>query len=143
MAGGACASMRRVPFCDCMKSRRFRYLIAFVAAMFLANNVAVAARACAEVLKGQNPDMAQPFSAADARHVSSAAGDETPCVTQCAQGYKNPEQKLAPNVAEFVSLPIHLVPYFSVEIKPTAAVLALAPRAFGPPLTILFRNLRN
>ena len=135
--------MLRVPFCDGMKSKRFRYLIALVAAMFLANNVAVAARACAEGLKGQDLDVAQQFSAADVRHVPAAAGDETPCVTQCAQSYKSPEQKLAPNVTEFVSLPIHFVPYFSVEIKPAAAVIALAPRAFGPPLTLLFRNLRN
>jgi hypothetical protein len=126
-----------------MRSKQIRFLITFVAAMFLANNVAAAARAYIEGLNGQDVVASQALNATGVGHSASVTDDETPCLAHCAQGYKHPEQKLATNATEGVSIPALFVSFPSLKIKPAASVIALPPQAAGPPLTILFHNLRN
>ncbi|MBI2224859.1 MAG: hypothetical protein HYU44_07875 [Betaproteobacteria bacterium] len=111
--------------------------------MLLANNVAVAARAFITGLNGQDIAAVQALDATGVGHLKPADDDEALCLAHCAQSYQNHEQELATNAFKVAFLPALLVPYSSVAIKPAASLLALAPQAAGPPLTILFHNLRN
>ena len=126
-----------------MRSRRIRYPIIFVAAMFLANNVATAARVSIAGPQGQDMATAHKPGATGVEHGAFVADDAAACVRHCAQPYKDPAQKLATNVSKVVFISFRFVPNRSVEIAPTASVIALAPQAIGPPLTVLFGNLRN
>ncbi len=126
-----------------MRSKRIRFLLIFVAAMFLANNVAVAARSFITGLSGQDSVVVQALDATGVGYLQPVDDDQALCLTHCAQSYQNHEQELATNAFKVAFLPALFVPYFSVEIKPAASVVALTPQAAGPPLTILFRNLRN
>ncbi len=111
--------------------------------MFLANNAAVAARAFVTGLSGQDIVAVQALDATGVGHLIPVDDEAALCLTHCAQSYKNHEQELATNAFKVAFLPALFVPCFPVEIKPAASVIALAPQAAGPPLTILFRNLRN
>lgn len=126
-----------------MKSGRIRFLLTLVAAMFLANNVAVAARAFVTGLSGQEIVAVQALDPTDVGHLNPADEDTALCLAHCAQSYSNHEQVVATNAFKIAFLPALFVPCFTVEIKPAASVVALAPQAAGPPLTILFHNLRN
>ena len=126
-----------------MRSKRIRYLITFVAAMFLANNVAVAARVFISGLSAQDMVAVQALDATGVGHPMPVDDDMDLCLRHCVQSYKSHEQELATNAFKVAFLPAMFVPYFSVKIKPAASVVALAPQAAGPPLTILFGNLRN
>jgi len=126
-----------------MRSKRIRFLLTLAAAMLLANNVAVAARAFITGLSAQDIVAVHALDATGVGHLKPVDGDEAVCVAHCAQSYGNHEQAVATNPFKFAFLPALFIPCFPVEIKPAASVVALAPRAAGPPLTILFRNLRN
>lgn len=126
-----------------MKFGRIRVLLTLVVALFLANNVAVAARAFITGLSGQDSVAVQALDATGIAHLTPADEGTALCLAHCAQSYQNHEQQLATNAFEVTFLPALLVPYSSVVIKPAASVIALAPQAAGPPLTLLFRNLRN
>jgi len=120
-----------------------RFLLTFVAAMFLANNVAVAARAFITGLSGHDIVAVRALEATGVGHLKPVDDDQDLCLAHCAQSYQNHEQELATNAFKVAFLPALFVPCFSVEIKPASSVVALAPQAAGPPLTILFHNLRN
>lgn len=126
-----------------MRFKRIRFLIALVAAMFLANNVAVAARAFITGLSGQDITEVQMLDATGVGHLKPVDDDHALCITHCARSDQNHEQELATNAFKIAFLPALFVPDFPVEIKPAASVVALAPQAAGPPLTILFRNFRK
>jgi hypothetical protein len=139
----------RIPYCvrrgfviD-MRVKRIRYLIAFVVAMFVANNVAAAAYACIAAVKGVNLAAVRALDSSSAKHTEAASTDTESCLTHCAQGDEIQQQDLAAAVYAPVSVPGLPSPRLVARIKPTAPVLALAPRVIGPPLTILFHNLRN
>ncbi len=120
-----------------------RFLLTFVAAIFLANNVAVAARAFITGLSGQHGVVVQAPDATGVGQLKPVNDDADLCLTHCAQSYQNHEQDLATNAFKVAFLPALFVRNSPVAIKPAASVAALAPRAAGPPLTILFRNFRN
>ena len=125
-----------------MKTGRIRYLLVFFAAMFLANNVAATARACIAALAGQEHAAIQLADANGDEHMCPASGDAARCFTHCAQSLKNDEQKLATDASGIVfALPLS-VPRVWFKSEPSAFVLAAAPPLVGPPLTILFGNLR-
>ena len=126
-----------------MKSGRIRFLLTLVAAMFLANNVAVAARAFMTGLSGQAVAAVQALDATGVGHVKPVDDDLALCLAHCAQSNRSHEQELATNAFKVAFSPTPAVPCFPVTIKPAAPVVTLAPQAAGPPLTILFHNLRN
>jgi len=126
-----------------MKSGRMRFLLTLVAAMLLANNVAVAARAFITGLSGHDIAAVQMLDATGVGHLKLVDNDQTSCLTHCVQSHRSHEPELATNAFKVAFLPALFVPRFSVEIKPAASLVALAPQAAGPPLTILFHNLRN
>lgn len=126
-----------------MRFKRIRFLLTLVAAMFLANNVAVAARVFMTGLSGQDSVAVQALDATGAGHLKPVGDDEALCLAHCVQSYSNHEQELATYAFKVAFSPTLAVPCFPVAIKPAAPVVALAPQAAGPPLTILFHNLRN
>lgn len=126
-----------------MKPGQMRFLLTLVAAMFLANNVAVAARAFVTGLSGHDIVTVQALDAPGVGHSMPVNDDQALCLAHCVQSYQNHQQELATNAFKVAFLPALFIPCFSVEIKPAAPVAALAPQAAGPPLTILFHNLRN
>lgn len=123
-----------------MKLRRMRYLVVFLAMMFLANGVAAAARPCIVELSGQEHAALRSEGAAE--HLCPLSGDAARCLAHCTQSHKGEEQKLWIDVSGLVPTPAASAP--RVWFQPEAAVppLGLAPRVVGPPLTILFRNFR-
>jgi len=121
---------------------RIRYLITFVAAMFLANNVAAAVRVSTAGAQGQDMAAAHKPDAAGTGHVEFVADDEAACLRHCVQAYKSPGQKFATTGSKVVFVSLRSVPYRSSGIKRSAPAVALAPQAIGPPLIILFGNLR-
>lgn len=125
-----------------MKLRRMRYLVVFLAMMFLANGVAAAARACIVELGGEEHAALQSDGAGATEHLCPLSGDAGHCLAHCTQSYKGEEQKLWIDVPGFVLTPAASAP--RVWFQPEAAVppLAFTPPVVGPPLTILFRNFR-
>ena len=125
-----------------MKPSRIRYLLIFFAAIFLANNAAAAARACMVKLAAQEHTAIQVLDTSGDKHFCPEADSAANCLAHCAQSYKNDEQKVsfdAPALAIAPPLSPRRV-WFLVESRLT--VIALAPPVIGPPLTILFGNLR-
>ena len=135
MRSGLCAA--RV-----MRARRFRYLITFVAAMFIANNAAASVYACLAGL-GDMAALATTQAHSAMGHQEQAAGTDALCLTQCAQSYRNPVQEFAAAGSDFVSIPALSGPCLSVKTEPTPTRIAWVPPAAGPKLFLLFSNLRN
>jgi len=124
-----------------MRSKKIRYLITFLAAMFVANNVAAAASACIAAVKGQNSVAVQILESV--KHAEQGPVDGESCLTHCAQGEVIQQPDFAAAVYSAVSLPPPSYERIALENKPVAAVLSLAPPVIGPPFTILFHNFRN
>ncbi len=127
-----------------MKSVLARCWVVLVAAMFLANGAAAAARACTLNLAGQEHAPLQARDAGGDELLCPEADTATRCLEHCTQGYKSTEQKLAADIPA----PVLFAPPFTVihaAFRPAQVplVVATAPPIVGPPLTILFRNLRN
>ena len=124
-----------------MKLSRIRHLLIFFAAIFLANNAAAAARACMVELAAQEHTAIQVLDTGGDKHFCPEADSAANCLTHCAQSYKNDEQKVsfdAPALAIAPPLSPHRV-WFLAESRP---LVIAAPPVVGPPLTILFGNLR-
>lgn len=112
--------------------------------MFLANGAAAAARACTVNLAGQEHAALKARDAGGDEHLCPESDTATRCLTHCTQGYKSTEQKLVADIPA----PVLFAPPFTalhVAFRPAQVplVVATAPPVVGPPLTILFRNLRN
>lgn len=126
-----------------MSVRRIRYVVAFVTAVFLANNVAVAAWAFIGGLSALDMVAVQAHDATGVGSLMSVDKDMDPCIAHCAQNHKNPQHELATNAFKVAFLPAMFVAYSPAEIRVPASLVALAPQAAGPALNILFCNLRN
>ena len=125
-----------------MNTGRVRYLLVFFVAMFLANNVAAAARACIVELTGQEHAVVQQADAGGDEHVCPVSEDAARCFTHCTQSFKNDQQKLATDVPGIAFASPLSLPRVWFRTEPRALVVAAAPPPVGPPLTILFGNLR-
>lgn len=126
-----------------MRKRRFRYLITFVAAMFIANNAAASVYACIAGLGSMAAVAATQVHPTGMGHLEQAAGTDALCLTECVQSYRDPAQELATNGLDIAPLPAFPRTCLSVTTEPARARIAWAPKAVGPKLFILFRNLRN
>jgi len=124
-----------------MRSKKIRYLISFLVAMFVANNVAAAAYACITAINGR--DAAAIRILESVKHAEQGPANGDSCRTHCAQGEVIQQQELAPAVNANVFAPAPLFAPLAIKFKPAAAILSLAPQVIGPPLPILFHNLRN
>ncbi len=128
-----------------MKSVLARCWVVVVSVMFLANGAAAAARACTVDLAGQEHAALQARDASGDEHLCPEADSATRCLAHCTQGLKSTEQKLvADHPAPVLFAPPFIVLHVAFRPEQAALVLASAPPPIvGPPLTILFRNLRN
>ena len=118
-----------------------QYLVVFFAAMFLANNAVAGARACMVALAAEEHTAIQALDSGG-EHLCPEADSAANCLTHCTQSYKSDQQNLS-----FDAPAIAVAPPFSlhrawVPIEPRRLVIASAPPIVGPPLTILFGNLR-
>lgn len=120
-----------------------RYLTLFLAAIFLASNATATARACIADLAAQGHVAIRALDAEGDEHLCPQSGDAARCLTHCTQSYKNVEQKFSADVPAVTFAPFLTVLHVSFQAKPKVIILASAPPIVGPPLTILFRNLRN
>lgn len=125
-----------------MKTGRMRWLVVLFAVMFLANSAVAAARACLVEFAGPAHGAIQLADAAGHEHLCPVSDDAARCLTHCTQSYKSDEQKLfwsdVPGVA-VAPAPAVLRVWFRPGPVVTPPV-SLPP--IGPPLTILFGNLR-
>lgn len=124
-----------------MRPGRIRFLLVFFAAVFLANNAVAAARACIVELAGPEHGAIQLADAAGHEHLCPLSDDAARCLTHCTQSYKNDEQKFWTDVpgVVFASAPTFLRVW--VHPEPVVTLIGSVP-PIGPPLTILFGNLR-
>jgi len=125
-----------------MKPARIRYLLIIFAAMFLANNAAASARACMVQLAAQEHTAIRIFDTSSDKHLCPEADSAANCLVHCTQSYKSDQQRVsfdAPAVAVAPPLSLHRA---WIPIEPRRLVIAWAPPVVGPPLTILFGNLR-
>lgn len=126
-----------------MRIKRIRWLLAIFVAMFFANNVAAAARACVLPFMSEDHAAIQTLDARGIEHLCPDADEATRCLAHCTQGLKSGEQGLSADVPLPAFAPGPALLYFSSPPGQSATVIAAAPAFVGPPLTILFRNLRN
>ena len=126
-----------------VRFRRMRYLTFFMAAMFFANNVAAAVRACVADLNTHEHIAISAPAAAGGGPLCPPSDDAGPCLTHYAQSYQSDEQKAW--VGFTPAAPAALLGVFHVAFraKPKRPFVASAPPIVGPPLTILFGNFRN
>ena len=125
-----------------MKLRRLRYLVAFFAAMFLANNAVAGGRACMVALAVEEHPAIRVLDSGGDEHLCPEADSAANCLAHCTQSYKSDQQNSsfdAPAIVFAPPLSLHRA-WFPVRLTPL--VLAVAPPVVGPPLTILFGNLR-
>ena len=110
--------------------------------MFLANNAVASARACIMLMAAQEHTAIQALGSGGDEHLCPEADSAANCLAHCTQSYKSDEQRYsfdAPAVAVAPPLLLHRA-WFPIE--PKRLVIASAPPVVGPPLTILFGNLR-
>jgi len=126
-----------------MKPRRLRWLLGLCAAMLVANNVTAAVRACSMDLAGTEHVAIQARDAPTDQHVCPEADDATQCLAHCTQSVKSTGQNLSSDVPVLFVAPANCVYLISFRLQATSSMVASAPPVVGPPLTILFRKLRN
>ena len=125
-----------------MRLGRIRYLIVFFAVMFLANNAAAAARACMVALAAEEHTAIQVLDSGGDEHLCPEADSAANCLAHCTQSYKSDQQNVSFDVPAIVFAPPLSLHRAWVPIEPRRLVTASAQPVVGPPLTILFGNLR-
>lgn len=125
-----------------MRTQRFRYLVVFVAAMFIANS-AVASVSASVAGLGRMAALAAMHVHPAAERVDHAAHVDIHCIAQCIQSYRDPKRQFANNGLTVAPKPASPDRGLSVRAEPTAARITWAPMVAGPKLSILFGNLRN
>ena len=124
-----------------MKQTRIRYLLIVFAALFLVNSTMAAARACVAGLAATEHTTTRVVSDCDGPPCAEAA-TAVHYLVDCTHCYKSDEQSVfldTPALAIAPPLPLHRV-WFLPE--PRQPVIASVAPVVGPPLTILFGNLR-
>ena len=126
-----------------VRFRRMRYLTFFMAAMFFANNVVAAVRACVADLNTHEHIAISAPAAAGGGPLCPPSDDAGPCLTHYAQSYQSEEQKIWADFPPVAPAPVLSVLDVAFQANPKLLVMASAPPIVGPSLTILFGNFRN
>lgn len=126
-----------------MRFRWMRYLTLFLAAMFFANNVPAAVRACVADSKSHEHIAVSAPADAGGEALCPPSDDAGACLTHFAQSYQNDEQKFWADFPPVGPAPVLSLLHVAFRAKPKPLVMASAPPIVGPPLTILFGNFRN
>lgn len=125
-----------------MRTKRFRCLIVFVAAMSIANN-AVASVSASFASLGRLAAVAAMHVYPATERPAHAAPIDAHCITQCIQSYREPTHQIANNGLTIAPIPVSPGPGLWVVTETTRPRFARAPELAGPRLPILFGNLRN
>jgi len=125
-----------------MKPARIRYLLVLFMAMFLANNAVAAVRACMVQMAAQSHTAVQVLDAGGGDGLCPESNQATNCLPHCAESYKSDEQKSSFDAHALAIAPPLAQQLFEVPFETRRIVLVSAPPVVGPPLTILFGNLR-
>ena len=126
-----------------MRPRRIRYLLVFFAAMFLVNNAVASARACMVTLAAEEHTAIRVLDTGSGENLCPEADDAAAnCLAHCTQSYKSDQQNFSFDVPAVVSAPPLSLYRAWIPIEPRRLVIASAQPVVGPPLTILFGNLR-
>jgi len=125
-----------------MRPGRIRYSIVFFAAMFLANNAVASARACTVGPAAQEHTAIQVLDSSGDGHLCPDAGSADDSIAHCTQSYKSDIQNLSFDTPAPAVAPPLLLHRVGGPVGPRLLVLASGPPIVGPPLTILFGNLR-
>ena len=75
-------------------------------------------------------------------HRCPASDDAARCFTHCTQSFQGDQQKLSTDVSGIVFAYPFSVPRVWLQAQPRVFVPTAAPPPVGPPLTVLFGNLR-
>ena len=126
-----------------MKPVRVRYWVVFLAAMFLANGAAAAARACLVDLAAQEHAAIQVLDTSGGEHLCPDTDSAANCLSHCTQSSKSEQQNLSFDVPVFAVAPPLALHRVWLPTDPGRLVIASGQPVVGPPLTILFRKLRN
>jgi len=110
--------------------------------MLVANNATAAVRACAVDLASEQHFAIQAHGDLD-KHVCPEADDASRCLPHCTQSAKSDDQNLPTDAPTLFVAPVQYLLPVSFRPESAAPVLVSAPPVVGPPLTILFRKLRN
>lgn len=111
--------------------------------MFLGNNAVAAARACMVELGAQEHTAIRVLDSGGDEHACPEADSAANCLAHCTQSYKSDQQNLSFDVPAVIIAPPPSVHRAWFPVEPERLVIASAALVVGPPLTILFRNLRN
>ena len=126
-----------------MKSDWIRYWFLVFAALFVAGNAAAAVRACMVGPGGHESATSQLRDAGGDQSLCPNPDDAPRCFAHCTQ-----TQSVSNDAQSIASDASRLVPIVQAGVtrlpRMQARLLAVAPAppAAGPPLTILFHNLR-
>lgn len=126
-----------------MKLARLRYLVVFFAALFVMNNALAVARACMVELAAPEHTAIRVLNSSGDEHVCPESDNAANCLTHCTQSYKGEQQRLSFDAPTMAAAPPLSLPRIWFQAEPSRLVLASAAPVVGPPLTILFHNLRN
>ena len=126
-----------------MRTRRFRYLITFVTAMFIANQAVGSVYASVASLGNMLGMASSESHAAAMGHAEHLANADALCLRQCVESYRDQAQALTANGLDKIPMPAASGPSLSVRIEPATNPIKWAQKAVGPKPSILFCNLRN
>lgn len=126
-----------------MKLARVRYLAVFFAVMFFANSAVAAARACMLELGTQEHTAIKVVASGADEHACPEADTAANCLVHCTQSYTGEQQNLSFDAPALAIAPSLALPRVWFQAAAGQLIVASAPPIGGPPLTILFRNLRN
>ena len=115
----------------------------FFVVMFLANNAVASSRACMVQLAAEEHTAIQVLDSSGNENLCPEADNVAAnCLAHCTQSYKSDQQNFSFDVPAVVFAPPLSLHRAWVPIEPRRLVSASAPLVVGPPLTILFGNLR-
>lgn len=125
-----------------MRARVLRRIALFVLTLLLAGNVAAAAHACIEGLASTSHGLPQTAVAGPEGRDCASAGATEPGTAGCDQGHRNDDPKFTKDPPTAIAR--GFAPVAARDWREPAPVIASigARPLSGPPLTILFGNLR-
>lgn len=119
------------------------WILAFAAAMFFANQAGAATYGCDFPADAQAHVTAPPSDADESAQSASVNHVDQLCMRQCALTSEAQSNPLAAASSDTIPLPIRVESFLLVRLGPASTRVAYAPPAAGPPLSLLFGNLRN
>lgn len=126
-----------------MKHIPITWIVAFAAGMFFTNQAGASVYGCDSAADVQAHITALPSDADEGAQSARLSHVDQICMLQCARSSESQSNPLAAPSSDTIPVPIRAESFLFVRLESARARVALAPPAAGPPLTLLFHNLRN